>query len=183
MKAKYWPLPLNPQTPVPHPLRIKSTVFLRASPPTDPPSLGHLQDSSLSGMAWPTLPNLSPPKLAPRTLYSAKLPHALCSPPPACPPWKAAPRRLGVAHGVFLVGEDALAACALQDTQHQGAPCALPHTSLLPQARGQCPLQGLRDGCLSGPGPARSLTGILKASTETWFSMESKEGRRAPDEE
>lgn len=27
------------------------------------------------------------------------------------------------------------------------------------------------------------LTGILKESTETWFSMESSEGRRVPEEE
>lgn len=27
------------------------------------------------------------------------------------------------------------------------------------------------------------LTGILKESTETWFSMESSEGRRLPEEE
>lgn len=29
--------------------------------------------------------------------------------------------------------------------------------------------------------PTENLTGILKVSTEAWFSMESREGRRAPD--
>lgn len=34
-----------------------------------------------------------------------------------------------------------------------------------------------------GSHPAGPLTGILKVFTDTWFSMESSEGRRAPDEE